>query len=111
MAVVVSLQPEPEVPAGLSFVLLAAFLGLGTGSVFAWVAAMAPKERVGSVAGIVGAAGGLGGFFPPLVMGATYDEADHSYTIGLILLSATAVLALLYTLFGVRKSSQVRHPG
>ena len=41
MAVVVALQPEPEVPAGLSFVLMAAFLGLGTGGVFAWVAAEA----------------------------------------------------------------------
>ena len=52
---------------------------------------LAPPERVGSVTGIVGAAGGLGGFFPPLVMGATYDEADHSYTVGLILLCVTAV--------------------
>ena len=103
LAVVVALQPEPEVPAGLAFVLLAAFLGLGTGGVFAWVAATAPKERVGSVSGIVGAAGGLGGFFPPLVMGATYDEEDHSYTIGLALLCATAVVALVYTLFGVRR--------
>ena len=110
MAIVVALQPQPEVPAGLSFVLMAAFLGLGTGGVFAWVAAMAPRERVGSVSGLVGAAGGLGGFFPPLVMGATYDEADHSYTIGLVLLCATASLALLYTLFGVRKPAAARRP-
>ncbi len=103
LAVVVALQPEPEVAAGLSFVLMAVFLGLGTGGVFAWVAARAPKERVGSVAGVVGAAGGLGGFFPPLVMGATYDEADHSYTTGLLLLCATATVALLFTLFGIRK--------
>jgi NNP family nitrate/nitrite transporter-like MFS transporter len=103
MAVVVSLQPQPEWPAGLSFVLMAAFLGLGTGGVFAWVAATAPKERVGSVSGIVGAAGGLGGFFPPLVMGATYNEADHSYTVGLMLLCATAIVALVYTLVGIRK--------
>ena len=53
---------------------MAFFLGLGTGGVFAWVAAAAPAERVGSVTGIVGAAGGLGGYFPPLVMGATYDS-------------------------------------
>ncbi len=103
MAVVVALQPEPEIPAGLAFVVLAAFLGLGTGGVFAWVAATAPKERVGSVAGIVGAAGGLGGFFPPLVMGATYNEEDHSYTIGLMLLCLTAIGALLFTLFGIRR--------
>jgi NNP family nitrate/nitrite transporter-like MFS transporter len=103
MAVVVALQPEPEVPAGLTFIVMAAFLGLGTGGVFAWVAALAPKQRVGSVSGLVGAAGGLGGFFPPLVMGATYDEDDHSYTIGLALLCVTATVALLYTLLGVRK--------
>jgi MFS transporter, NNP family, nitrate/nitrite transporter len=103
MAIVVALQPAPEVPAGLAFVLLAAFLGLGTGGVFAWVAALAPRERVGSVAGLVGAAGGLGGFFPPLVMGATYNEAGHSYTVGLILLCVTAVVAVLFTAFGIRK--------
>ena len=67
--------------------LLAAFLGLGTGGVFAWV---------------VGAAGGLGGYFPPLVMGATYDAATHSYTIGLGLLCLVALIALVYTLVGVR---------
>lgn len=103
MAVVVALQPEPEIPAGLAFVVLAAFLGLGTGGVFAWVAQLAPKERVGSVAGIVGAAGGLGGFFPPLVMGASYNETDQSYTIGLALLCITALVALAYTVFGVKK--------
>src|SRR6478752_6048454 len=96
MAVVVALQPQPEVPAGISFVLMAAFLGLGTGGVFAWVAATAPKERVGSVTGIVGAAGGLGGFFPPLVMGATYNEADHIYTTVLVLLCITATVALAF---------------
>ena len=50
---------------------MAFFLGIGTGGVFAWVARSAPPERVGSVTGIVGAAGGLGGYFPPLIMGAT----------------------------------------
>ncbi|GAB3198063.1 nitrate/nitrite transporter [Nocardioides hungaricus] len=107
LAVVVALQPQPEVPAGVAFVVLAAFLGLGTGGVFAWVASQAPQERVGSVSGLVGAAGGLGGFFPPLVMGATYDEADHSYTTGLLLLCVTAVCALLFTLFGIRRKPRV----
>ena len=66
---------------------LAFFLGLGTGGVFAWVALLAPAERVGSVAGIVGAAGGLGGFFPPLVMGATYEVLWPGYAVGLVLLA------------------------
>lgn len=102
MAAVVLAQPEPEIPAGATFILLALFLGLGTGAVFAWVALLAPAERVGSVTGIVGAAGGLGGFFPPLVMGATYDEQDHSYTIGLALLIVVAIGAFAYSQWGIR---------
>ncbi|MBA4608331.1 NarK/NasA family nitrate transporter [Aeromicrobium sp. Marseille-Q0843] len=103
MAGVVALQPVPEIPAGASFILLALFLGLGTGAVFAWVAQLAPPERVGSVTGIVGAAGGLGGVFPPLVMGATDDAEDHSYTIGLVLLMAVALAAFVFSQWGIRK--------
>ena len=97
MAVVIALQPPPEIAAGSSFIAMAFFLGIGTGGVFAWVARSAPPERVGSVTGIVGAAGGLGGYFPPLVMGATYDSVDNNYTVGLALLSLTCLLTLLYT--------------
>jgi len=35
----------------------------------------------------------LGGFFPPLVMGATYDAAHRNYFVGLTLLAVTAALA------------------
>ena len=48
--------------------------------------------------GIVGAAGGLGGYFPPLVMGATYDEAGNDYAIGLGLLCVTALAAFVFVL-------------
>ncbi len=105
MAIVVSLRPAPELAAGITFVLMALFLGLGTGAVFTWVAQRSPGNRVGTVTGIVGAAGGLGGYFPPLVMGATYDEATHSYTIGLILLCITAVGALVFTVALSRRRS------
>jgi NNP family nitrate/nitrite transporter-like MFS transporter len=108
MSLIIALRLPPEFPAGSAFVLMALFLGLGTGGVFAWVAQLAPAERVGAVTGIVGAAGGLGGFFPPLVMGATYNESAHSYTIGLILLTITATGALLFTLFGIRRRTPVR---
>jgi NNP family nitrate/nitrite transporter-like MFS transporter len=56
------------------------------------------------VTGIVGAAGGLGGYFPPLVMGLTYNAAARSYTIGLVLLSVTAASALVFTLALGRKT-------
>ncbi|MFB8387568.1 nitrate/nitrite transporter [Microbacterium sp. NPDC055910] len=108
MAVVISLKPPPELLAGATFVGMAVFLGLGTGAVFTWVAQRAPAERVGSVTGIVGAAGGLGGYFPPLVMGATYDTATHSYTTGLLLLCATAIVALAFTIFLGARSRQRR---
>ncbi|MGW0036809.1 MFS transporter [Gordonia sp. NPDC003376] len=101
LAIWMMTQPPLELPAGVDFVLMALCMGLGSGSVFTWVAQAAPAERVGSVTGIVGAAGGLGGFFPPLVMGATYDAVDHSYTIGLGLLVGFAALATLFTAFGI----------
>ncbi|ACV77310.1 nitrate/nitrite transporter [Nakamurella multipartita] len=97
LAAVEILQPPAELPAGASFVALAFFLGIGTGGVFAWVARSAPPEKVGTVTGIVGAAGGLGGYFPPLVMGATYDSADNDYTVGLSLLVLTCALTAIYT--------------
>lgn len=101
LAIVVAFQPPVEVPAGIAFVLLAFFLGLGTGGVFAWVAKLAPPEKVGTVTGVVGAAGGLGGFFPPLVMGATYEVLLDGYGVGLTLLAITAAGALAFTLLGV----------
>lgn len=96
-AFVAIFQPPPDLWSAVTFITLALFLGIGTGGVFAWVARRAPASSVGSVTGIVAAAGGLGGYFPPLVMGGTYDSVDNDYTIGLSLLVATALIALLYT--------------
>ena len=102
LAWVVNLQPDGDVPAGLTFVAMAAALGLGTGGVFAWVGVLAPHGKVGSVSGVVSAAGGLGGYFPPLIMGATYDAASRSYSIGLMLLVVTALVALAFRAFAMR---------
>ena len=49
--------------------------------------------------------GGLGGYFPPLVMGATYDAENSSYFVGLTLLAVFAALALLLT-FTVRNGGK-----
>jgi MFS transporter, NNP family, nitrate/nitrite transporter len=92
----------PLVPVGtVAFLGLAAALGAGTGAVFALVARLVPAERVGAVTGVVGAAGGLGGFFPPLVMGLVYG-ALGDYTLGFVLLAATAAVAALFTATVVR---------
>jgi NNP family nitrate/nitrite transporter-like MFS transporter len=106
LAVVLALRPPLELPAGLSFVSIAFFLGLGTGGVFAWVAKAAPVERVGSVTGLVGAAGGLGGYFPPLVLGATYDKVLPQYGLGLALLACVAGTALVFSQLGIRTSDR-----
>jgi NNP family nitrate/nitrite transporter-like MFS transporter len=97
MACVAALQPPPDLWSAVTFTLLAVFLGIGTGGVFAWVAKRSPAKAVGSVTGIVAAAGGLGGYFPPLVMGASYDVEENDYTVGLILLVITALIAFGYT--------------
>ena len=65
---------------------------------------MTDPARVGGVTGLVGAAGGLGGFVPPLIMGYVYGRTD-SYAIGLILLSVTAALTLVLTLTVVRRTA------
>ncbi len=108
----VALEPAGDVQAGPVFLAMAAALGLGTGGVFAWVGALAPSDKVGSVSGIVSAAGGLGGYFPPLIMGMTYnpEAANYKYAIGLSLLVATALVALIFTLAFVKTPSRQGAP-
>ena len=81
----------------------AAALGLGNGAVFKLVPQYFPKET-GTVTGLVGAFGGLGGFFPPIELGLVMD-ATGSYTIGFVLLSIFALgcLAINYFTF-IRRS-------
>jgi MFS transporter, NNP family, nitrate/nitrite transporter len=106
LAAVVAFQPPLELPAGITFVALSFMLGLGMGGVFAWLARLAPPERLGSVTGIVGAAGGLGGYFPPLIMGATYEKVFPGYGFGLSLLVLVATGALVFTYLGIKQKRQ-----
>jgi len=54
------------------------------------------------VTGVVGAAGGLGGFVPPLLMGSLYGSTG-SYALGLLLLAGVAGLALVFATTVVRR--------
>jgi NNP family nitrate/nitrite transporter-like MFS transporter len=75
----------------------ASALGLGNGAVFKLVPQYFPKETA-TVTGLVGAFGGLGGFFPPLVLGVLRD-ATGAYTWGFIFLALFALLCLTINYF------------
>ena len=67
----------------------AALLGLGNGAVFKLVGERF-AARAGIVAGLVGAMGGLGGFFPPLLLGFFRDRMGAVWP-GFVLLAATSL--------------------
>lgn len=91
----------------IAFLTMAAALGAASGAVFALVARRAPAHMVGSVAGVVGAAGGLGGFVPPLVMGSVYSHYG-SYAGGLVALAVVAAVCLVFT--ALRRGSSAPRP-
>jgi hypothetical protein len=69
---------------------------LEDGAVPALVGTRVDAGQVGSVTGLVGAADGLGGFLPPIVMGLVF-QATGDYAIGLMLLSDVALAGLVFT--------------
>jgi len=68
---------------------MAAAIGLGNGAVFKLAPEYFPRA-VGVVTGLVGAAGGLGGFFPPLLLGAVKQATDN-FVPGFVALSLFAL--------------------
>ena len=77
------------VPFTVGALACAALLGLGNGAVFKLVPERFPTET-GTVTGLVGALGGLGGFFPPLLLGVFRDRLGVLWP-GFALLSLTAL--------------------
>jgi NNP family nitrate/nitrite transporter-like MFS transporter len=92
----------------VSFLGMAAALGLGNGAVFKMVAETFPRET-GTVTGLVGAAGGLGGFFPPILMGLVRD-ATGAYSIGFMLLSEIALGCLIVHLLVMQRRATALMP-
>lgn len=80
---------DPQMfPVTVFCLTMAAFLGLGNGAVFKLVPQQFP-ESTGAVTGLVGAAGGLGGFFPPLILGVVKDFTG-TFTMAFVFLVAFA---------------------
>jgi nitrate/nitrite transporter NarK len=77
------------VPFTVGALACAMLMGLGNGAVFKLVPEHFAKDT-GIVTGLVGALGGLGGFFPPLLLGAFHDRVGAIWP-GFLLLSATAL--------------------
>jgi len=77
----------------VALVLTMGALGLGNGAAFQLVG-LRFGDRIGAMTGIVGAAGGLGGFALPFALGLVKQLAG-SYGVGLALLAAVAASALL----------------
>jgi NNP family nitrate/nitrite transporter-like MFS transporter len=100
-AVLAALAPEPRiVPVTIACLTLGAFLGAGNGAVFKLVPAEFPNDA-GAAGGIVGAAGGLGGFFPPVFVGLVKD-AEGTYTYGFVGLLVFVALCLMLAVWLLR---------
>lgn len=74
----------------LLFLVMAAF-GIGNGSVFQLVPQRFPT-RIGTMTGLVGAAGGLGGFLLPFALG-TIQGSTGTFAAGFALIAAAVGLA------------------
>lgn len=112
-ALTLTFQPALMPIGTIAFIVMAAGLGLGSGAVFALVSQTSDPSVVGSVTGFVGAAGGLGGFVPPLVMAAIHGVSG-SYSLGIALLLLATLGAVTVTLFvarGARRTAQTAAAG
>lgn len=94
-----AISSPPQLPAVVPLLFLSmGMLGMGNGAVFQLVPQRFSKH-VGVITGVVGAAGGLGGFLLPSVLGAIKDRTG-SYEIGFLAFASAfvAVSAVLLQL-------------
>ncbi|GGJ70331.1 NNP family nitrate/nitrite transporter-like MFS transporter [Anoxybacillus voinovskiensis] len=90
---IVGFLPPVYVALSLLFVTLI-FFGTANGALFQVIPNVFPKE-VGLLTGFVGAAGGLGGFFLPNILG-TFKQWTNSYSYGFWWVAATMLVAVLF---------------
>jgi len=84
----------PPVPAATLLMFCGmACLGMGNGSVFQLVP-LRFRNEIGVMTGVVGAAGGLGGFFLPMLLG-YFKDAAGSYGVGFKMFAFISLTALV----------------
>jgi NNP family nitrate/nitrite transporter-like MFS transporter len=93
IAMALLLTVQSMVPFTIGALGMAAAIGLGNGAVFKLVPEYFPQS-VGAVTGLVGAMGGLGGFFPPLALG-LIKQATGSFDGGFVLLAVFSLLCFV----------------
>src|SRR5258708_22440903 len=76
----------------LLFILMGC-LGMGNGSVFQLVPQRFKKD-IGVMTGLVGAAGGVGGFYLNVVLGRLHDDFTGTYASGFFAFAPIAIFAL-----------------
>jgi len=96
------IAPAPSLTTAVACLFCAlGFMGLGNGAVFQLV----PQRfagRMGAVTGLVGAGGGLGGFFFPVVLG-WFRQYYGSFGVGFGLFAVVSALALVSLLIAQRR--------
>lgn len=89
--------------------LISLLLGLGNGAVFKMVPEVS-SGNTGAVTGIVGAAGGIGGFFPPIVLGIVKDTTGQ-YNLGFIFMVIFALVCLILNYSALRPKEKAVQNG
>ncbi|WP_334328567.1 nitrate/nitrite transporter [Companilactobacillus sp. HBUAS59699] len=74
-------------------VLIGILVGLGNGIIFKMVPFVS-DSNTGAVTGFVGAMGGLGGYFPPIILG-VIKQATGGYQLGIYLIAVFAIICLV----------------
>jgi NNP family nitrate/nitrite transporter-like MFS transporter len=109
-SVLAAIAPTPRiVPVTIACLTLGVFLGAGNGAVFKLVPSEFPNDA-GAAGGLVGAAGGLGGFFPPVFVGLVKD-AQGTYTYGFVGLLVFVAVCLGLAVWLLRNAPPVELRG
>lgn len=105
LAGLVAVHPSLAHIGTIAYLGLALSLGIGSGAIFAVIGHRCDPRLVGGVTGIIGAAGGLGGFFPPLIMGLSYQlSGSYFAALGLFSVICLVIVLSLRRLFGYKNS-------
>jgi MFS transporter, NNP family, nitrate/nitrite transporter len=95
-AIILSFSPSIELYT-FGCLTIATLAGIGNGTIFKLVPLYFQKQA-GIVNGIVSALGGLGGFFPPLILTSLFKVTGH-YAIGFMALSEVALASLILVIW------------